>query len=266
MVESAKSSYYSRKRAYGECLSNDYNLSYPLAASKDTKAALHYLLSIFPQDMFGRKLPPIALKHQIYSIFEDRTLVDRELNSLRDAGEIRLIKLDSGSDEFAVVNRTDYMEIITTCVKERRLENDHNVNEFLLKILPKVKDVSVEKSKILKDFRLSDQVITTLMNLGILNLRDEKSLWISIPYGALFMKSLIAGRKAVLSIINKMKYKEIFQSELEKRDIRLHSKLGIVYHIHDIIGNDMVRKLSTTNGTLLRSTQSIKKQKKAKRR
>ena len=46
------------------------------------------------------------------------------------------------------------------------------------------------------------------MNLGIVNLRDEKSLWISIPFSAMFMKSLVAGRKAVLSMINKKNPKE----------------------------------------------------------
>ena len=230
----------------------------------DTRVALEYLSSIFPREKFANRLPAIVLKHQIYSIVQDRTLVDRELNSLRDVGEIRFFKLDSGIDEFAIVCNKDYMSILHTCIKSRGKEDDADINEFIVKVLPQIKGVSVEKSKIIKDFSFSDHVITLLMNLGILNLRDETSLWIAIPDSALFMKSLIGGRKAVLSMINKRKYKEIFESELEQRDIKLHSKLGIRYHIHDIIGGDMVTKVSTTNGILLRSTQSKKKHKKMK--
>jgi len=259
MVENGSYSYNPRKRGYEACFLRRDSHSCSLDKLKDTKAALNYLLSIFPREVFVNKLPAIALKHQIYSIITDRTRVDRELNLLRDAGEIRFFKLDSGTDEFAVINSKDYTEVISMNLETHGLKDDQGIKEFLVKALPAIKDVSVEKSRIIRDFGLSDHVITSLMNLGIVNLRDEKSLWISIPFSAMFMKSLIAGRKAVLSMINKMKYKEILKSELERRDIKLHSKLGIAFHIHDIIGGDMVIQVSTTNGTLLRSVQSVKK-------
>ena len=264
MVENGSSSYTPRKCGFRECFSREDSCSSSLDTLKDTKAALNYLLSIFPRDVFVNKLPAIALKHQVYSIITDRTRVDRELNLLRDAGEIRFFKLDSGTDEFAIVNSKDFMEKISMNLETRALEDDQDVKEFLVKALPTIKDVSVEKSRIIRDFGLSDHVITSLMNLGIVNLRGERSLWISIPFSAMFMKSLIAGRKAVLSIINKMKYKEIFRSEPEQRDIKLHSKLDMSFHIHDIIGGDMVMQVSTTNGTLLRSVQSVKKRRKLK--
>ena len=258
-TEDSASSCHNRKRTYGDCCSTEHLLEYPLDVSQDPKAALTYLLSLFPGEMFANRLPAIAVKHQLYSIVKDRTLVDRELNLLRDRGIIRFFKLDSGSDEFAVVNDKDFMEIITMNLKARGHEDNLGVSKFVSKVLPTIKDVSIEKVKILGTFSLSDEVITILMNLGILNLRDEKSLWISIPYSSLFMKSLIGGRKAVLSIINKTKYKEIAKNDLEQKDIKLHSKLGIKYHIYDIIGGDMVSEVLTTNGALLRSKQSLKK-------
>ena len=45
----------------------------------DTEAAIHLLVSLFPLDVFEQRLPPIIMKHQIYSLVEDKTEVDREL-------------------------------------------------------------------------------------------------------------------------------------------------------------------------------------------
>lgn len=45
----------------------------------DTEAAIHFLTSTFPMDVFEQRLPPIIMKHQIYTVVEDKTEVDREL-------------------------------------------------------------------------------------------------------------------------------------------------------------------------------------------
>ena len=45
----------------------------------DTEAAVHFLVSMFPLDVFEQRLPPIIMKHQIYCIVDDKTEADREL-------------------------------------------------------------------------------------------------------------------------------------------------------------------------------------------
>ena len=250
-----------QKRSYDGSFMSESSISFLSDVPSDTKAALGYVLSLFPREKYGSKLPAIGLKHQIYSIVEDRTVVDRELNTLRDSGEIRYFKLDCGSDEFAVVYSTEYKDTIKKCMQDCGLQEDPGVVKFLEDALPLVKDVSVEKSKMIKEFFLSDQVITSLINLGVLNMRDEKSFWISIPGSAPYMKSLIAGRKAVLSMVKKRKYKELFERELEERDVSIHSRLGMKYHILDIVGGDMVTKVPTTGGLLLRSVESKRRRK-----
>ena len=45
----------------------------------DTMAAILYIRSLFPQKMFGNVIPPIILKHQVYCVVKDRTLVDRQM-------------------------------------------------------------------------------------------------------------------------------------------------------------------------------------------
>ena len=46
----------------------------------------------------------------------------------------------------------------------------------------------------------------------MLTVRDVGSWWLAIPSAGLYMKSFIRGRKAVLTMIRKSKYKEILQS------------------------------------------------------
>ena len=38
-----------------------------------------YLSSLFPREKFEQKLPPIVMKHQLYSVIHDKTTTDREL-------------------------------------------------------------------------------------------------------------------------------------------------------------------------------------------
>ncbi|CAM5159425.1 unnamed protein product [Eretmochelys imbricata] len=43
------------------------------------ESALRYLASLFPRQLFEDALPPLVLKHQLYSLVRDRTAVDRQL-------------------------------------------------------------------------------------------------------------------------------------------------------------------------------------------
>jgi serine/threonine-protein kinase 19 len=49
----------------------------------ETEDSLLYLRSLFPVGAFDtsphHRLPPIVLKHQLYALLTDRTLVDRQL-------------------------------------------------------------------------------------------------------------------------------------------------------------------------------------------
>lgn len=230
----------------------------------DTKAALDCLLLLFERKKFSYNLPAIALKHQIYNILTNRTIVDRQLNLMRDAGEIQFFKLDSGNDEFAIVYMKEYIEHVRRCAETRGFAKKPCVEQFL-ESLPIIKDVSVEKDTLLNVFHFTDEMISVLMNLGVMIVRDVKSWWLSIPGTALFMKNLMAGRKAVLSVIKKRKYKEILEHECEERNLK-SSKLGMKYHLHDVIGSSLVVKVSSTSGNLLRIAGSEDAKMKRKRR
>lgn len=83
----------------------------------------------------------------------------------------------------------------------------------------------------------------TLVNKGILLVRDvgknNTSWWFAIPGVSPFIKSLTKGRDMVRQILKKSKYKELLRKELLGRKLTV-SKLPMEFHVHDIIGADIV--------------------------
>ena len=53
---------------------------------------------------------------------------------------------------------------------------------------------------------------------------------------------LLLGRKAVLGMVKKSKYSEVLKAELEARRTTSHVKFHMKYHIHDIVGAELVER------------------------
>lgn len=115
-----------------------------------------------------------------------------------------------------------------------------------------------------------------LVKSGVLTVRDAGSWWFSIPNSGKFTKYLIQGecfgggnvtqrddelrtsktlcteyrilcvfppgRKAVLGMVKKAKYSEVLQAELQERRTTSHVKFHMKYHIHDIVGAELVER------------------------
>lgn len=60
------------------------------------------------------------LKSQLYSIVNDHTIVDREVDQLRRSGGVRLFKLPLASDDYALLPAEDYRQHIET-IKQAKL-------------------------------------------------------------------------------------------------------------------------------------------------
>ncbi|KAJ6653461.1 hypothetical protein lerEdw1_009215 [Lerista edwardsae] len=248
------------------------------AGPEAVESALQYLASLFPRKLFEDSLPPLVLRHQIYSLVKDRTTVDRRLNQLKDEGRIRMFQHGFDADSVAVAFTDNYKAKVSVglgrlWVQQRcrspgkmvtalssRLqvlefasgkEFARTVKKFLDSVVSSCPDISFDKRRILKDFGFRDTEITELVNAGVLTVRDAGSWWLAVPGAGRFVKCFIQGRKAVLNMIEKAKYKEVLLSDLQNR--RAPSvKLGLSYHIHDIIGAQLVDCVPTTSGTILR--------------
>lgn len=216
----------------------------------DIKSALEHLMALFPRKLFNDALPPIVLKHQLYSIHSDKTQVDRELNKLREGGEVLMFQLGFDTEAFGLVFASDYKTKVI-CGEDGR-ETQATVERFLEKVVSSCMDLSFTKDKMLKEFLFTDAEITQLVKSGVLTVRDAGSWWLSIPNSGKFTKYLIQGRKAVLGMVKKSKYSEVLQAELQERRTTSHVKFHMKYHIHDIVGAELVDSIPTTSGTMLR--------------
>lgn len=221
----------------------------------DTKSALLFLKGLFPVEKFEGRLPPIIVKHQLYSVIKNRTLVDKELADLRNTGEVRLFKLGTEADEYCIVLTEDYKSHVQKTTATLGV-NKTVIERFLTLVLPQYQELSLNKSIMMDEFKFKDEEITQLVKACVLTVRDVGSWWIAIPAAGIFMKSFIRGRKALLMMVRKCKYREILQKDLEERKLPKVAKLGMQFHIHDIIGAELVHCIQTTSGQLLRLVDS----------
>ncbi|KAM9844145.1 inactive serine/threonine-protein kinase 19-like isoform 2-T2 [Aulostomus maculatus] len=220
----------------------------------DIRTSLEYLMTLFPRKLFNDALPPIVLKHQLYSMHKDKTMVDKEMNKLREQGELLMFQLGFDAEAFGLVFAPDYKAKVLAGVEGRVTQG--TVDKFLDKVLPSCMDLSFSKDKMLKEFLFTDSEITQLVKSGVLTVRDAGSWWLSIPNSGKFTKYFIQGRKAVLAMVKKSKYSEVLRAELEERKTTSQVKFHMKYHIHDILGAELVDSIPTTSGTLLRFADS----------
>jgi serine/threonine-protein kinase 19 len=232
----------------------------PAALPSDTQLSLSVALNSFPRLKFP-KTPPIVLVSQLYSSVKDRTDVDKELDQLKRNGQIRVFKFLSDKNDYAIVMYSDFLNQIQT-LKHENANNPENCDIFdryVNNVLPRYTDVHITKDMLLKlmfvDEPINDNAITLLVNSGLLLLHEVDSYWFSIPRAASFIKSLVRGRKEILSILKRQKFKEMLLSELEKRRLR-YSILNISFHVKDLIELGSIESVPTLiSGPLIRVIQ-----------
>lgn len=99
----------------------------------DVHAAMLNILSVIPMEAWNPAIPKLILQHQIYTIVQNRTVADQQLEELRMRGVVRIFRLGISSvgmrEDVAVMLTTDYvshvrksMEIIDDNLAERFLE------------------------------------------------------------------------------------------------------------------------------------------------
>lgn len=120
-------------------------------------------------------------------------------------------------------------------------------------------------------------LLRQLVNAGVLTVRDAGSWWLAVPGAGRFIKCFVKGilsaaqarnpsrtlfgdssglqalftiplshatsppgRQAVLGMVRKAKYRELLLSELLGRRAPAAARLGLAYHVHDLIGAQLV--------------------------
>ncbi|KAM6904835.1 inactive serine/threonine-protein kinase 19-like [Xenentodon cancila] len=219
----------------------------------DIKSSLQDVMTLFPRKLFNDALPQIVLKHQLYCT-HDKTLVDKEVNKLRELGEVLMFQLGFDSEAFGLVFTSDYKAKVLA--GEEGKATQATVGKFLEKVVSSCTDLSFSKDQMLRRFLFTDSEITQLVKSGVLTVRDAGSWWLSIPNSGKFTKYFIQGRKAVLGMVKKAKYSEVLKEDIEQRQTTSQVKFPMKYHIRDIVGAELVESIPTTSGTLLRFVDS----------
>ncbi|XP_044447634.1 uncharacterized protein [Aegilops tauschii subsp. strangulata] len=230
----------------------------------DTLIALQLMRTQFPK-LEKVVTQPFILQSQLYSSVKDRTQVDRDLESLKKDRVLRVFKLNTGQDDHAIMFMDDYLKQMESAVRRSKGKNQDcsEVFEWFEKyVLPSKLDVSIDHLELVSFSQCSllshggdarDKHITLLMNAGLLTrqLIDPNMYWFSIPSIGPILKGLTQGRKEVLSLLNRRKYKEMLLSSLEKTRLRL-SPLDVRFHLRDLIGSGQIKTVQTATGLLAR--------------
>ncbi|XP_017715058.1 PREDICTED: serine/threonine-protein kinase 19 isoform X2 [Rhinopithecus bieti] len=214
------------------------------------RAAVSELMQLFPRGLFEDALPPIVLRSQVYSLVPDRTVADRQLKELQEQREIRIVQLGFDLDAHGIIFTEDYRTRVLKACDGRPYAGA--VQKFLASVLPACGDLSFQQDQMTQTFGFRDSEITHLVNAGVLTVRDAGSWWLAVPGAGRFIKYFVKGRQAVLGMVRKAKYRELLLSELLGRRAPAVVRLGLTYHVHDLIGAQLVDCISTTSGTLLR--------------
>lgn len=100
---------------------------------------------------------------------------------------------------------------------------------------------------------VTDEDISILINAGLLTrqLIDSNMYWFAIPNIGSVLKGLSQGRKELLSLLNRKKYKEMMLAPLEKKRMRL-SPLDIRFHLRDLLGSGQLKTVQTPSGLVIR--------------
>uniref|UniRef100_A0A8C8TNA6 Serine/threonine kinase 19 n=1 Tax=Peromyscus maniculatus bairdii TaxID=230844 RepID=A0A8C8TNA6_PERMB len=220
------------------------------AGAGSAREAVRELVQLFPRGLFEDALPPIALRSQVYSLLPDRTVADLQLKELQERGEIKVIQLGFDLDAHGIIFTEDYRTRVLKACDGRPCAGA--VQKFLASVLPASGDLSFQQDQMTQTYGFRDPEITHLVNAGVLTVRDAGSWWLAVPGAGRFIKCFVKGRQAVLSMVRKAKYRELLLSELLGRRPPSAVRLGLAYHVHDLIGAQLVDCVPTSSGTLLR--------------
>ncbi|XP_044632233.1 inactive serine/threonine-protein kinase 19 isoform X2 [Equus asinus] len=212
--------------------------------------------------LYLEKPPPIlankiSLLKSAQSVAEHLTLTScfsllslSRQKELQEQGEIRIVQLGFDLDAHGIIFTEDYRTRVLKACDGRPYAGA--VQKFLASVLPACGDLSFQQDQMTQTFGFRDPEITQLVNAGVLTVRDAGSWWLAVPGAGRFIKYFVKGRHAVLGMVRKAKYRELLLSELLGRRAPAAVRLGLAYHVHDLIGAQLVDCVSTTSGTLLR--------------
>lgn len=220
-------------------------------------------------------IAPIILRDHLYTVIDDRSEVDREVEKLRCSNKIRLLTL-SGTPGLAILHTADYCALLQSSSRMNP-QSAHAFTAFeealsslttpivSFDALKKVLTPQQRPSKIARDrgrsvigstyfSSLGEEIISTMVRAGFLRSREmyeERVYFFAAPNLGPFTASLIGGRAELTAMIGRAPRREILRRELKKKILR-RSDLGLDFHIMDLVAIGDCFELRTASGGLIR--------------
>ncbi|NXU53907.1 STK19 kinase, partial [Turnix velox] len=160
-------------------------------------------------------------------------------NRLRDEGRIRLLHLGLGADTLGVVFMEAFRE--TVLARVAGTPRAELVRRFLDSAVAVCPELSYEQGR-MKELGFGDRDITQLVAAGLLTVRDAGSWWLAVPGAGRFLRALVRGRQALLSLVRRARHREVALGELQGRPRPPPgARLGLGYLLHDLLGAQLLR-------------------------
>ncbi|GAQ90379.1 hypothetical protein KFL_006330060 [Klebsormidium nitens] len=229
----------------------------------DVLAAIQLLHSQFPKVRKKVDVLPVILRTQVYSIVKNRTDVDREAEVLKHRRRIRLFKLVTSGDDYAIMLWDDYTAQVRQAQAQAASKSppEHVVvfDWFLESVLPGHVEVGISHALLWRLLSgpgrppVREYHVSLLLQAGLLvrQLADSTAFWFAIPNVGLLVKSVVQGRKELIGYLSRRKYREMLHTELSRKNLR-YSILGMRFHLRDLLGSGKAFTVSTTVGPLIR--------------
>jgi serine/threonine kinase 19 len=218
----------------------------------DTHAAIRLLLAEFPGE--GGLSPfPVILKHQIYTIIQDRSIVEKQLDQLLQEKIIRRFDSATGRGECFVCLNIDYEKHMEELAAAH--SSDPLISSFCA-LATANKSIDITRMDLESKLETSniDSLVRFLTSRGYLSMRTQRlnveCYMFSIPCGTL-VKNILNGRRELLAILKRKKFRELLQTKLIQLPLKT-SCMRTRTVLRDLVGSNTVTKVDTTSGPLVR--------------
>ena len=196
-----------------------------------------------------RQPPSLVLVSHVPGVLKDRGKAERELRKLAQEGKVTYLQLPTSSSDVAVLDGDEYRALLS----EKAAFAD-----FALRNAAKLYCTREELDKAGclegENEREKRAALDDLRRLGFLRPRrgggGEDAYWFAVPQGGDFARDVLAGREALLSSLQRAKYKEVDVSRSVQSLER--SPLGQAFHVRDLVGRGDADLLERPAGRFLR--------------
>uniref|UniRef100_A0A6B2LIT1 Uncharacterized protein n=1 Tax=Arcella intermedia TaxID=1963864 RepID=A0A6B2LIT1_9EUKA len=174
------------------------------------------------------------------------------MNELHQEGKIKLFKIVCQVDGYSLLMMRDYVNLVNQ-FKGHEKECPAIYDAFLNSVIPNCREVIVE-NQMLGDL-LGEECskhINILFKSGFLQKRDKSSCWFGVPGSAPIYEACEKASKNIISALKRTTFKEMLEKDLLEKKLRNKKlQLGVIFHIRDMLGNNIICRKATTSGTLI---------------